>query len=80
MSVLQKGAFASITKGMPDYHALPGCRCERRSRCPTKPEITSTIESVSLDSLPDSDFTVPADYSEMKMPDILGSKPAPDKP
>jgi Domain of unknown function (DUF4412) len=80
MSVLQKGAFASITKGMPDYRALPGMPLRTQVKMPDQPEITSTIESVSLDSLPDADFTVPAGYSEMKMPDILGNKPAPVEP
>jgi hypothetical protein len=49
-------------------------------KMPDQPEITSTIESVSLAPLPDADFTVPAGYSEMKMPDILGNKPAPVEP
>jgi len=80
MSILQKGAFASITKGMPDYRALPGMPLRTQVKMPDQPEITSTIESVSLAPLPDADFTVPAGYSEMKMPDILGNKPAPVEP
>ena len=35
MSVLQKGAFASITKGMPDYHALPGMPLRTHVKIPT---------------------------------------------
>ena len=80
MSILQKGAFASITKGMPDYRALPGMPLRTQVKVPDQPEFTSTIESVSLAPLPDADFTVPAGYSEMKMPDILGNKPAPVEP
>ena len=38
-------------------------------------EITSTIESISVSPLADSDFTVPAGYSEMKMPELPGGKP-----
>ena len=80
MSLLQRGAFASITKGMPDYHALPGLPLRTKIKMPGQGEITSTIESVSLSPVADSAFTIPADYSEMKMPEILGGKPPPEKP
>lgn len=80
MAILQKGAFADITKGMPDYHALPGLPLRTQVKIPDQPEITSTIESVSVAALPDADFTVPAGYSEMKMPDFLRNKQAPTQP
>ena len=48
MTVLQKGAFASITKGMPDYHALPGMPLRTHVRTSDEHEIVSKIESVSL--------------------------------
>ena len=80
MAVLQKGAFASITKGMPDYRALPGLPLRTKVKASGESEITSTIESVSQTPLPDSDFVVPDDYSEMKMPDIFGNKPASTEP
>ncbi|HEX4667974.1 MAG TPA: DUF4412 domain-containing protein [Chthoniobacterales bacterium] len=80
MAVLQKGAFASVTKGLPDYHALPGLPLRTLVKIPGQPEITSTIESVSLDPLPDSDFTAPEDYSEIKMPDFLGNGQPPTQP
>jgi hypothetical protein len=79
MAVLQKGAFASITKGMPDYHALPGMPLRTQVKISDQPEITSTIESVSVAPLSDGDFTVPAGYSEMKMPD-LGNQKNPTQP
>ncbi len=80
MSLLQRGAFAEITKGMPDYHALPGLPLRTKIKTPGQAEITSTIESVSLAPLPASDFGVPAGYTEMKLPDFLQEKPAADKP
>ncbi len=79
MALLQRGAFAEITKGMPDYHALPGLPLRTKIKTPGQAEITSTIESVSLAALPASDFNVPAGYSEMKMPDFLGGQQPPDK-
>ena len=79
MSLLQKGAFASITKGMPDYHALPGMPLRTKIKVSGSGEITSTIESVSLAPLADSEFNVPDGYSEMKMPDVLGGAQSPAK-
>ncbi len=79
MALLQRGAFAEITKGMPDYHALPGLPLRTKIKTPGQEEITSTIESVSLAPLPASEFSVPAGYSEMKMPDFLGGQQPPDK-
>ena len=80
MAVLQKGAFAAVTQGMPDYHALPGLPLRTQVKMPDQPEITSTIESVSVAPLPEADFTVPAGYSEMKVPDFLGNQKPPTQP
>ncbi|CAN5402851.1 hypothetical protein BH20VER3_BH20VER3_01150 [soil metagenome] len=80
MSLLKQGAFATITKGMPDFRALPGLPLRTKVTIPGEGEFTSTIESVSLAPLAASEFTVPAGYSEMKMPDFLGGQQAPDKP
>ncbi len=80
MAVLQKGAFASVTKGMPDYHALPGMPLRTQVKMPDRPEVTSTIESVSVAPLSDADFTVPAGYSEMKLPDLPANQKNPIQP
>jgi hypothetical protein len=84
MSVLKKGAFASVTRGMPDYNALPGLPLRTVVRIQGQPEITSTIESVSLAPLPDSDFVAPSGYTEMALPDINlqipGQSPKPGNP
>jgi len=74
MSILRNGAFADIAKGMPDFHALPGLPLRTRIKTSGQNEITSTIESVSLAPLADSEFAVPAGYSEMKMPDFMGGQ------
>jgi hypothetical protein len=39
-------------------------------------EITSSVTGVSLDSIADSQFTVPANFKETKPPDILNKNPA----
>jgi hypothetical protein len=79
MSLLQRGAFAGIAQGMPDYHLLPGLPLRTKVTMPGQGEITSTIQSVSLSPLADSEFNVPAGYSEVKMPNVLGDKQTPDK-
>lgn len=80
MAILQKGAFAAMTKDLPDYHALPGLPLRTQMKIPGQGEITSTIESVSLNPIADAEFSIPAAYSEMKMPDFLGGKKQPDEP
>src|SRR6266853_684333 len=81
---------AANTK-MPDFRDFPGLPIRMRmvvamenpagghgtnaSSHPT--EITSTISGVSLDSVPDSQFTVPADFKETKLPDIFNKNMAP---
>src|SRR6266508_2113545 len=40
-------------------------------------EITSTITGVSLDSVADGQFTVPANFKERKLPDIFNQNAAP---
>ncbi|HXA10214.1 MAG TPA: DUF4412 domain-containing protein [Chthoniobacterales bacterium] len=80
MSIMQQGAFAGLTKGLPDYHALPGLPLRTQVRIPGQDDVTSTIESLKLDPLPDSDFSIPAGYSEIKMPDFIGGKQPPGKP
>lgn len=79
MAVLQQGAFANLTKGMPDFQALPGLPLRTKVTVPGQSEITSTIESVNQLPLADSDFAIPADYSEVKLPDFMGGKQPPEK-
>ncbi len=80
MSLLRKGAFAAVTKNMPDYSVLPGLPMRTQVKVSGQGEITSTIESISLDPVPASEFTAPPGYSEMKIPDFLGGKTLPDQP
>src|SRR6266536_2695432 len=81
---------AANTK-MPDFRDFPGLPIRMRiivnkenhggehgaspSGCPT--EITSTVTGVSLDSIGDSQFTVPPDFKETSLPDIFNKNTAP---
>jgi hypothetical protein len=80
MAVLQNGAFATVSKSMPDYNALPGLPLRTRMKLEGQSEMTSTIDSVSRNPIADSEFSIPANYSELKMPDFLGGKQSPAKP
>jgi hypothetical protein len=81
---------AANTK-MPDFRDFPGLPIRMRmivgkgnqadahgTSAPDHPtEITSTVTGVSLDSIADEQFTVPADFKETKLPDIFNKNAAP---
>ncbi|MEP6808696.1 MAG: DUF4412 domain-containing protein [Chthoniobacterales bacterium] len=69
-------------KGMPDYRAFPGVPLRTRVAFNGK-EIKTTIVSIKQDPLPDSEFTAPAGFEEMKLPNmdaLLGGKAPSSKP
>ncbi len=62
---------------MPDYRDFPGVPLRTRIVLGGK-EIVSTVTSIKTDPVPETEFTPPAGFEEMKMPDIgkmLGTKP-----
>jgi hypothetical protein len=81
---------AANTK-MPDFRDFPGLPMRMRMIVATEnlagghgadasghpTEIISTITGVSLDSIADNQFTVPADFKETKLPDIFNKNAAP---
>ena len=76
---------------MPDFRDFPGLPIRMRMIVATEnlaggrgadasghpTEIISTITGVSLDSIADNQFTVPADFKETKLPDIFDKNMAP---
>src|SRR5213080_1766429 len=70
--------------GMPDYRDFPGLPIRTRMTTTkqghatmatgTATEITSTIISVNQNPISDSEFTVPSDFKETKLPDIFDKK------
>ena len=80
MAILQKGAFASIIKGLPDYNALPGLPMRTEVKLGSGSTVKSTIESVSRAPLPDSDFSVPTGFSELKVPGGIRDLQVPPQP
>src|SRR6266576_2571698 len=81
---------AANTK-MPDFRDFPGLPIRMRmivgkgnqadahgTSAPDHPtDITSTVTGVSLDSIDDGQFIVPADFKETKLPDIFNKNAAP---
>ncbi len=59
--------------GIPDFRDFPGLPLRTKVKMGAQ-EMTTTIVSVSQEPLDETEFTVPANYKEMKMPDILGGK------
>lgn len=70
-------AFSGGSMATPDFRDFPGLPI-RTNMTIGDMKVVSTITSVKLDPLPDTEFTVPAGFQEMKMPDMssmLGGKP-----
>lgn len=71
-------AWGAAGKGMPDYRDFPGLPLRTQMAVSGK-QITTTITAVNQNPVPDSEFLVPTEFKEMKMPNmesLLGSKPS----
>ena len=79
MKLLQKSIFASVRRAMPEYYDFPGLPIRTKIKFHDEPEVTTTITSVSQAPLPDSDFSAPAGYSEMQLPEWHAGTPPPAK-
>ncbi|MGH8100217.1 MAG: DUF4412 domain-containing protein [Chthoniobacterales bacterium] len=79
LQAVKSEAWNAANVRLPDYHDFPGLPI--RTRVTTKHEgaheFISTITTVKLDPISDSEFAVPLDFKEIKMPDFFGGKRAP---
>ncbi|MEP6936874.1 MAG: DUF4412 domain-containing protein [Chthoniobacterales bacterium] len=76
MQAMTPASWSAGITSMPDYRDFPGLPIRTNINMEGK-QITSTITAVKQDPLPDAQFSAPADYQEMKMPNIgkmLGGK------
>jgi hypothetical protein len=71
-------ALNDLAKGMMDYRDLPGFPLRTQVRTEGG-EVTSTVTAIKRDLISDAEFLVPADFQEMKIPNvqISGDKPGP---
>lgn len=69
LQTMTPAAWGSVTQGLPDYRDFPGLPLRSRIRIAGR-EITSTLTAVKKDALPESDFAVPAGFTEFKRSDL----------
>jgi hypothetical protein len=79
MKASQSSALANSGTNVPDFRDLPGIPVKIEMDT-ARGHVVMTLVSVKRDPIPSSEFSVPADYTEMKMPDIFGGKNAPGNP
>jgi hypothetical protein len=73
MAKLQKGGLAQMTKGLtPDITTLPGVAVKTEVDMAGQ-KITTELESAKEETVDPSEYQVPADYTEMKMPAMPGA-------
>ena len=77
MQTMQSSQWNIQQTAMPDFRDFPGLPLRITVNAGGK-EITSNLVSLKQDAIADTEFSLPADYSEIKMPAILsGAKKAP---
>ena len=71
-------AWNDLAKGMMDYRDLPGFPLRTQVKT-NESEITSTVTAIKRDPLSDTEFLVPTDFQELKIPNIQisGDNPEP---
>jgi len=77
MEMMQPSQWNIQQTGMPDFRDLPGLPLRITVNSGEK-EVTSNLVSIKQDPVAATEFSLPGDYSEIKMPGILtGGKKAP---
>src|SRR5438045_6963866 len=79
MKTAQPSALANSGTNVPDFRDLPGVPVKIEMDT-VKGHVVMTLVSVKRDPIPNSDFSVPRDYTDVKMPDIFSGKNPPDNP
>jgi hypothetical protein len=72
-------AWNDLAKGMLDYRDLPGLPLKTHVKTGEE-EVTSTVVSIKQDPLSETEFSVPKDFQEVKMPNMKetsADQPAP---
>ena len=80
MKTAQSSVLASSGANIPDFNDLPGVPVKIEMDT-VRGHVVMTLVSIKRDPIPIGEFVVPADYTEVKMPDIFGAgKNVPEKP
>ncbi len=67
---LNPDAWGGQTKNMPDFRSFPGVPIKTVVSIKGQ-EITTTLSSIKLDPISADQFSIPADFTEMQMPDFM---------
>jgi len=79
MKTAQPSALANSGTSIPDFRDLPGVPVKIEMDT-VRGRVVMTLVAVKRDPIPNSEFSIPADYTDVKMPDIFGGKNPPDNP
>ena len=79
MKTAQPSALANSGTSIPDFRDLPGVPVKIEMDT-VRGRVVMTLVAVKRDLIPDSEFSVPRDYTDVKMPDIFSGKNPPDNP
>jgi Domain of unknown function (DUF4412) len=79
MKAAQPSALANSGTNIPDFRDLPGVPVKIEMDT-TRGHVVTTLVSAKRDPIPNSVFDVPANYTDMKMPDLFGGKQIPENP
>ena len=78
MKVAQPSALANSGTSIPDFRDLPGVPVKIEMDT-VRGRVVMTLVAVKRDLVPDSEFSVPRDYTDVKMPDIFSGRNPPEK-
>src|SRR5262249_23017107 len=79
MKAAQPSAFANSGTNIPDFRDLPGVPVKIEMDT-ARGHVVMTLISAKRDPIPNSVFDIPANYTDMKMPDLFGGKKIPENP
>jgi hypothetical protein len=79
MKAAQPSALTNSGTNIPDFRDLPGVPVKIEMDT-ARGHVVMTLISAKRDPIPNSAFDVPANYTDMKMPDLFGGKNIPQNP
>src|SRR2546430_6282733 len=79
MKTAQPSALANSGTNIPDFRDLPGVPVKIEMDT-ARGHVVMTLISAKRDPIPNNVFDVPANYTDMKMPDLFGGKKIPENP
>jgi hypothetical protein len=79
MKAAQPSVLANSGTNIPDFRDLPGVPVKIEMDT-ARGHVVMTLISAKRDPVPNSVFDIPANYTDMKMPDLFGGKNIPENP